>query len=419
MTKHAKLSPSGSTMWMNCPGSINLIERLKLKDTGSRYAAEGTVAHIVHDMCLNIGVSAAHYIGKILSSDGHEFTVTDGMAKAVQVSLDYIYNRVDDLREANPLWNVIIKAEKHYSLKHNNVEGLDGGTCDVLIVCEDHEEVREIEIIDYKHGAGTVVEVEGNTQLMQYGVAALYDRHLAMSGLSIPIIITVAQPRAFHPDGKIRSWFTTSQELLDWEENTLVPKAKATIPNDAPLVPSDEACRWCPARHGQCPALNNKMSEIAIAEFAHINAPKPEVVAGSLTTEQKINILNHAALLKSYIKNVEQSVCDEMNSGSKSYDGEFKLVRSKTNRKFTDLAFDDICSPLLDHLERDEMYTEKKCTLTDIEKILKKKLGRVNALNVMGEITIKPEGTLVVVPLDDKRKAATPAIVSDFDHLGD
>ena len=42
---HAKLSASGASRWINCPGSIVLEENFE--DTSSEYAKEGTLAHSV------------------------------------------------------------------------------------------------------------------------------------------------------------------------------------------------------------------------------------------------------------------------------------------------------------------------------------------------------------------------------------
>ena len=52
MTTHARLSPSASKQWLSCPGSIQLCEQIKIKDKGSKYSAEGSVAHNLGEKCL-------------------------------------------------------------------------------------------------------------------------------------------------------------------------------------------------------------------------------------------------------------------------------------------------------------------------------------------------------------------------------
>ena len=55
--KHARLSASGSSQWMNCTPSVRLSEGIKR--TSSDYANEGTLAHEFADVKLR------HYNGEI------------------------------------------------------------------------------------------------------------------------------------------------------------------------------------------------------------------------------------------------------------------------------------------------------------------------------------------------------------------
>ena len=48
MTAHARLSASGAARWLACPPSVKLEENFP--DTGSVYAAEGTLAHSVAEL---------------------------------------------------------------------------------------------------------------------------------------------------------------------------------------------------------------------------------------------------------------------------------------------------------------------------------------------------------------------------------
>ena len=53
--KHAKLSPSASSRWMTCPGSVHLEPDIKGGDS-SIYAEKGTAMHTVSDLCLTKGL---------------------------------------------------------------------------------------------------------------------------------------------------------------------------------------------------------------------------------------------------------------------------------------------------------------------------------------------------------------------------
>ena len=114
------------------------------------------------------------------------------------------------------------------------------------------------------------------------------------------------------------------------------------------------------------------------------------------------------------IVNVEYDI----NNGSSDYEFDFKLVRSKTNRKFKEDVFDDF-SELFDYVKPEEVIEKvpKTKTLTQIEKLLTKKHGGKKCNEIMKEITYKPEGSLVVVPIDDNRKEVQPTSITDFKDL--
>ena len=86
---HAKLGPSSADRWCQCTASVDLIDRLTedgkiAPDSTSVYAAEGTVAHEIREMCLNLGLDPHHFVGRVMSADGFTFTVTEDMASHLQ-----------------------------------------------------------------------------------------------------------------------------------------------------------------------------------------------------------------------------------------------------------------------------------------------------------------------------------------------
>lgn len=410
--EHARLSPSSADRWMVCPGSLALEESLKIKDKPNKYAAEGTVAHEVHEKALLGKQRAEEYIGQTFEADGFKFKVNQEMADAVQESLDYILERISDAVDFG--YRVEILVEVRCSLKHLGIPGLDGGTSDVVLIFWDDTDIAcEIEIIDYKHGQGVAVEVVDNRQALCYANGVIALPELNGYGFNEGIRITISQPRAHHPDGRIRSWTVDKDHLLNWEDDELIPKAKATHEKNAPLVPSDKGCRFCRAA-GSCEALYNKTQEIAIADFKDDSFPDPKV----MTAEQKMVVMEHAVMIKAFIVAVEAQVQHEVDEGSNDYESAFKLVRKTTQRKLTDKAFDELDSPLLDYLSEDDMYEKKPKGLGAIEKALKatgKKPKEVK--EIMSEVTIKPEGGLVIAPLSDKRVAVQPALTGDFANL--
>ena len=408
---HANLSPSSSKRWMTCSGSVNFINSLDLKDVKSKFAAEGTVAHEVHEKALLAGNDAAVYIGNKMVADGFKFTVTEPMAEAVQTSLDYVRGRIESHEEWG--YTVEMRVEVKASLKYLGIPGLDGGTSDVVLLVWDGDILVEVEVIDYKHGAGVAVEAEHNTQALCYALGSVQPVSEKVTDKT-NIRITISQPRAIHKDGPIRVWEITALDLDFWSGNELIPKANATQDEDAPLVPSDDGCRFCPAA-GQCPALYKKTQEIAIADFAEDIIPKPE----AMTSDQKKVVMAHAEMLRSFIVAVENQVKLEMDHGSKDYNGEYKLVYKTVHRKLTEEGKDIDFSPLYDYLEEDELYEQNMISLGGIEKALKKHMKPKEVRELMDSVTEKPEPGIVVAPVKDKRKAVQPTMMSDFTNLPD
>lgn len=428
--QHARLSPSATKRWMTCPGSIGLTEKLNIVDKPSKYAAEGTVAHEVHELCLIKNQDAIAYKGKTIESDGFKFKVNQDMVDSVQLSLDYIRDRIAMAETKG--WTVKLKVEVRCSLESYGIPGMDGGTSDVILEFWDMDNyiLMEVEVFDYKHGAGVAVEAVDNTQAMSYALGTILLPELNGQGIPDGITVTISQPRAHHPDGRIRSWRTDKDHLLNWGDDILVPAALATMDKvqfhahaitameedwkEPVLVPSDDGCRFCPVA-GQCPKLFTRTQEVAMLDFADDDAQLPEV--DKLTSKQKQFIMDHATMLRAFIVAVENQVKLEVDQGSKDYEEAYKLVRKTTRRKFTEDALDELCSPLLDHLEHSDVYEEKSRSMTEIERRLKKAIGVKDAKEVMGEITMKPEGELVIAPISDKRKAANPTMISDFTDL--
>lgn len=378
MSKHAKLSPSGSSRWLHCPGSVNLIDTLpkEQKNPESVYAAEGTKAHALGENCLKKNMTVC--------SDPH-----------VQVYLDYIWDRVNIGTQ--------LLIEEHCSLEYLGVPGLGGGTTDAGLI---NKEKRNVEIVDYKHGQGVVVEPKDNTQEMEYGLGLIEKFNLYKFDT---VTLTIVQPRAFHPDGPIRSHTMTMQELQDWCSNTLVPIATSTIYHDAPLIPGESQCRWCPAAK-VCPALHKRTQEVAQIEFADLAETNKLPSTEALTPEQIGRVLEYAEPIRTFLKEVESYAKHLVDQGT-PLDG-YKLVRKITRRKLTDDAEDHLWSLLRD----DEIYEKKVLAMSKIEKSLKENYpGKYKEL--MDRVTTKPEGEVILAKESDRRKEVQPAIVNDFKDI--
>jgi len=239
---HSPLGASSAERWMQCPASVRL--GYGVPDEESEYAAEGTLAHDVAARCLRHGWDAWSQ----MATNG----VNKEMADAVQVYLDDIRYRykfeLDDLENGD---YAFIEHQFHCPSIHEFFYGqADFGYID--------KEKRTLDIHDYKHGAGIVVDVINNPQIMYYACGILEEFNLWIE--IDKVNLHIAQPRGFHFDGPLRQWSISTEELGVWLEETLVPAMETALESE--WTASGEHCRFCPARKLACPQLECDMDEM-------------------------------------------------------------------------------------------------------------------------------------------------------------
>lgn len=276
MAAHARLGPSDSARWLQCPGSINFTKHYPNESTDA--ADEGSAAHWVREQCLNFGFDAYDFIGMTVTFNGKKWVVDDDMADALQPGIDQILE---------------------YSGKMFVEERLDlgrwmpgqFGTLDCGIAGEEL-----IVISDLKYGSGVPVQAVKNTQQMIYalGFWDQFARHITDAK---QFLIIIDQPRNAGGGGE---WLVTLDELLEFGE-TLKVKAAATLEDGAPLLPSEKACLWCPAanipgRAGGCPAHAEWLADKIDMDFEELDScallgtPWQPPIVSALTPERLIEI---------------------------------------------------------------------------------------------------------------------------------
>ena len=84
-----------------------------------------------------------------------------------------------------------------------------------------------------KYGLGVLVDAERNTQLMCYGIAALgvYESLYDIKEVSLSIF----QPRREN----VQTWTVSVDELKDWAENELKPKAQMAAKGEGEYCPGE------------------------------------------------------------------------------------------------------------------------------------------------------------------------------------
>lgn len=370
---HSKLSASANVRWMNCAGSVKLSELFPPQKAGDA-AEEGTAAHGVAERVLLQQPNAFYWVGR---EKFNGFDVTEEMAGHVQLYCDHVVNVRNELGGE-------LTVEEKFHLKH--LHPLLFGTADAVI----RQEFGKLVIIDFKYGV-VPVEVERNTQLMEYALGAAY------GGDYEEIELHIVQPRAPHPDGPIRKWSLGFDELIEWGK-VLKAAALATEKENAPLNPGDW-CKWCPAAGG-CPKLSTKALAEAQIEFADDGQPKlPEVT--SLTDEQVVRIIQHESMLLKFIQSVKDLALMRLESGE-TIEG-VKLVRGRKNRKWRDEK---------EAIEKfgEEIFERRIRSVANAEKQFGKK--------AVSDFVVVEEGKLSVASISDRRQAVQLAH-HEFNQIDD
>ncbi len=241
MAKHAKLSPSASERWLNCPGSVSLSETVP-RHAPSKYATEGTAAHSLLECYLMGNDTSMDFI----EADGEKIPVTKEMRDAVLVASNYILSYAD----AAQIW----------SEERVCADSIDTGLWGSTDAAIWHESIGMLEIIDYKHGKGVAVEVIRNSQLRIYAIGFV-DTHIGNWDDVEYIKYTIIQPRAQHPKGDIRSEMLSAAAVQAFTIDTKAAIALTKV-ND-PVLKEGDWCRWCPvAAAGVCPEKNNQATRL-------------------------------------------------------------------------------------------------------------------------------------------------------------
>ena len=382
MADHARLSPSASHRWINCPGSVHLAEQCP-PQTGSAYTAEGTEAHALAELKLRKfnEEGTGDFFDKQLEKARSEFEYYCGeMEEATDFYFDIV---TEKLIEGGPDAELMI--EQRFSLDKWVPDSF--GSADAVIIAG-----HTIEVCDLKYGKGVKVDAVGNPQLRLYGLGAaelfgdIYDFDT--------VRVTIIQPRLDH----VSTEEISLAELKDWAEKWVAPAAKLAMSN-TDEVHCGDWCQFCPAK-----AICRERAE-ANLELARHDFKKPAL----LTDEEIGEILRQAEEVQKWVADVSAYALEQALAG-KQYDG-WKLVEGRSIRKYADEI--KVADTLRAAGYDDAMLYERKLNgITNMEKLV----GKKKLTELLGNLLVKPAGKPVLVPESDKREAinTTEAAKADF-----
>jgi len=351
---HARASASAAYRWVACPGSLRQAEGLP-EPAESEYAAAGTLAHEAAAYALNAG---------------HTFSIDP----AVQQYVDYVWSRSKTA--------LCVVAEVDFTPVLSKLHPDLGGTADAVLVYRDL-----IEVIDYKHGQGVVVEAEGNMQLRIYALGAL----LAVTRGGITTVrVTIVQPRAEHPDGPIRAWEFPAEDLLEFAAE-LTEAVERT--RTSPVLAPGGHCKFCPAA-ATCPALEKQHRELVAQDFSVIVSP---ALVG-----QALDLLPQ---LEARIKAVRELAYNMAARGEPPVG--YKLVEKRATRKWKD---EDKAMAACDSFIKTGYIEQTLKSPTQIEAMI----GKNRFAQLLADQVVKISSGHTLVHVSDKRPPASVAQLEDF-----
>lgn len=149
------------------------------------------------------------------------------------------------------------------------------GTLDYGIVTDE-----KVIIVDYKHGAGKLVEMLSNSQLGIYAMSVVRDAEASGMYFFEPdtvIEIHVFQPR-HHEAANLKPWILSLAELEEFCKDIADKAAVIMSGENLEFHPCREACCWCKVGKVGCPA--KKAAAVADIGFPEFDISAEDLLEG-------------------------------------------------------------------------------------------------------------------------------------------
>lgn len=375
MSNHAVLSASGSHRWLHCLPSARL--ELEFENKESNAAAEGTAAHALCEHKLR---KALHMRSKRPVSDYN----TDEMEEHSDAYVQFIMEQLEEAKQSckDPL--VLIEQRLDFSCYVP--QGF--GTGDCIIIAD-----KKLHIIDFKYGMGVLVDVVENPQMKLYSLGALeiYDSLYDIEEVSM----TIFQPRREN----VSTWTISVDELNDWAENELKPKAQKAYDGDGEYLPG-EWCTFCRAAV-KCRARAEEKLKLAESEFK---------MPPLLTDYEIEEVLSKLSDLTKWANEIIAYATDAAINHGKEWHG-FKVVEGRSVRKYKD---EDAVAETAKANGYKDIFRQSLITLTEMQKLM----GKTKFQEILGGLIYKPSGKPTLVPTSDKRPAMNVSnVYNEFNEI--
>ena len=213
---HAKLSPSGSSRWMACPGSVRMTAEINSKSGDAAW--NGTVIHQAGENLLN---GKHQETGISIQVDDNGTNRVEWLSKA----------QYEEAKNYHDYVMAIAKKDKNYELVVEMKVDLTEiapdtfGHSDTVLF-----ENGNLHVIDLKTGA-SLVDAENNSQLMIYAYGAF--KEMEMFHDINNIVLHIVQDNARTGGDRSNSWELTPDDLIMWIDDEVKPAAQEALKEDS------------------------------------------------------------------------------------------------------------------------------------------------------------------------------------------
>lgn len=381
---HALLSPSAAHRWIHCTPSVRLEEGVR--DEGSDFAAEGTLAHAIASRKILETLGRPHDEQDREIEELRERYYSEEMEGYTDTYRSIVLEKFNQAKTRSKDAQLLVEVRLDFGSFLPDAFG----TADAVIIADDL-----MEVIDFKYGKGVKVDADHNPQMMIYALGAL-DEFLLDYDIK-RVRMTIVQPRI----DNLSECGMMVGELTAWRTLTLKPAAEKAFAGVGDQVPG-EWCQFCKVR-ATCSAIAEKARQICNEDFREARLISDEDIPG---------LLPLVPVLKGWLEDFASHALQRALDGAtiKGY----KLVEGKSNRQITDQ--DALLGALLvKGYQRDDLL--KKPELKAIGE-LEKLVGKKAFAEIGKPWLVKPQGKPTLAEESDKRPVWKPkeSASEDFDN---
>lgn len=382
--EHSKyFSASKADIWFECPGSIYLIDKVPPEDEKrkSPFAAEGSLAGKIAENILSDWLIKDMEIPQAYEAWKAEFPNEEMQDHILGYCLFCARLVMQQTSERVGIEKSFVMSRKYKSF----------GTADFCFSFIGKGGKKLLHVVDLKYGQGVEVDAAGNKQCAFYLCAADKDPDW---GPFDAAAITIYQPRIESEYGPAKTVRFKRAELDWWhkEFKARMDTAWEMKESGKPYYKAGDHCRWC---RGQaiCKAFLDAHTDLPSVDFAEVVADEQLPPPTMLNDRQIVTLIKNRPILESWLKRVEEYGHNRMLS-DRPIEG-LKLVRGREPRKWNSEISEQELAERLHKRGVIDPWEKSLIGITKAEKVAGK--GKIN------DLTVKPEGALKVVALDDGR----------------